>query len=255
MKATPKPSNWGSRLPPVAIFGLLLCIGAVVYFGVETAAAVERGSFMAASSAGALAVFFSGALGALAATFLMSAEGRSDWSSAGTTVRVHPAVLWLYAIALLGGAISSSLYLWSAWRGTGDLPFTGSGDGRVARYLMVALLVLSVSGLVAIVRSREPGYVRLSVSGIDHGDMLRTRSARWEDIVDVSDTSDKRAHNPIVFVLRVGNPIVVANADRYGSAGPALYWMARYYWRQPDARSELIDGQALERLREDRFEH
>ena len=233
---------------------MFLCIGAVVYFGVETAAAVERGSFVAASSAGALAVFFLGALGALAATFLVSAEGRSDWSSAGTTVRVHPAVLWLYAITLLGGAISSSLYLWSAWRGTGDLPFTGSDDGRVARYLMVALLVLSVSGLVAIVRSREPGYVRLNVDGIDHGDMLRTRRARWQDIIDISDKADMRSRNPIVVEVKGDKPIVVPNADRYGSAGPALYWMIRYYWQQPGARGELVDGRALERLRQYRFD-
>jgi hypothetical protein len=255
MKATRKPSNWASGLPPLAVFGLLLCIGAVVYFGVETAAAVERGSLVAALSAGALTVSFAGALGAVAATLLVSAKSRSDWSSAGTTVRVHPVVLWLYAVTLLGGAISSSLYLWYAWRGTDDLPFTGSGDGRVARYLMVALLVLSVSGLIAIVRTREPGYMRLNANGIVHGDILRTRSARWEDVVDIRDKSDMRTRNPIVFEVKGEKPIVVANADRYGSAGTALYWMVRHYWQQPDARGELVDGRTLERLREGRFEH
>ena len=254
MKASQQPANWTSGLSPLAILGMFVCIGAAVYSVAETVVAVTRGSALAASTAGGLAVFFMGILGSLAVTLFVPAANYSDYDSAGTTVRVHPAIVWLYAVALCGAAIGSSLYLWSVWRGIRDLPFTSTGDGRVARTLLIALLVLSVTGLIALARSRESGYLRLGISGVGYGDLFRTRSARWEDVVDIADKADMRSRSAIVFHLRNGRPIVVANADRFSSGGSALYWMVRHYWQRPDDRSALVDGRALERLRDDGFD-
>jgi hypothetical protein len=119
---------------------------------------------------------------------------------------------------------------------------------------MISLPVLSVTGLIALLRNREPGYLRVGVDGIEHADMFRTRRARWEDIVDVTDKADKRARNPIVFVVKDAKPVVVPNADRYSSSGAALYWMTRHYWQHPENRDELVDGRALDRLRGEQFD-
>lgn len=251
---SPLPANWANRFSALVLIGVVMLGGLVVYSCAQTIVSVRHGSFGAALTAGGLTTCFSGFLGALCVTVLVPAKRHAAWNSAGTTVRVNPALAWFYGIALLGGVLGSACYLFFIARGLADLPFATPGGGRATRHLMISLLVLSVGGLIALLRTREPGYLRIGVDGIEHGNMLRTRSARWEDVVDVTDKADKRARNPIVFAVKGTKPIVVPNADRYGDSGAALYWMARHYWQHPENRGELTDGRALDRLRRGQFD-
>jgi hypothetical protein len=205
-------------------------------------------------TAGGLAVFFCGAAGAFCVTLVMSAERYADWSSAGITVRIHPAILWCYGIALIGAVIGSACYITFVSLGTVELPLATPGRETVNRYLMITLLVLSLTGLVAMLRRRGRAYLRIGPDGVESADILRTRTARWDDIVDITDKADRRARNPIVLIVKDAKPIVVLNADRFASSGAALYWMARHYWKHPENRDELTDGRALERLRDGAFE-
>jgi hypothetical protein len=248
------PPNWTNKLAALVVIGIVVLGGGIVYSFAQTVVAVRHGSFGAALTAGGLALCFSGLLGALCVTLLVSAKRHADWNGAGTTVRVNPAIAWCYGIALLGGVLGSSCYLFFVSRGLANLPFATSGGGRATRYLMISLLVLSVGGLIALLRTREPGYLRVGVDGIEHADMFRTRSARWEDVVEVTDKANKRARNPIVFEVKGAKPVVVPNADRYGDSGAALYWMIRHYWQHPENRDELVDGRALDRLRREQFD-
>jgi hypothetical protein len=254
MKTSPEPSNWTSEFSLLAKFGILVGVGSVVYSAAQAVVAVSQGSSRAAVTAIGLTVCFLGFLGAASVTVLASAKRHADWSSAGTTVRVNPAIAWCYGVALLGGVVGSFCYLWFISRGLAELPFATPGNERVSRYLMISLLVLSVTGLIALLRTREPGYLRVGVDGIEHADMFRTRSARWEDVVEVTDKANKRARNPIVFEVKDAKPVVVLNADRYGDSGAALYWMTRHYWQHPENRDELVDGRALDRLRREQFD-
>lgn len=45
-----------------------------------------------------------------------------------------------------------------------------------------------------------------------------------------------------------GAPSVIAGASAYAPDGAALFWLIRYYWRHPEARGELTNGTAIERL-------
>ncbi|MBJ7339779.1 hypothetical protein [Mycolicibacterium sp.] len=248
------PPNWEEKLSPLALFGLLVAIAGIVYFAAQTVVSAARGSTPAALTAGGLAAFSLGFVGAIWSTFFLSARQCAGSSRAGTVVRIHPVIAWCCGVALVGGLVGSFCYLFFVSRGLASLPFATPGGERVNRYLMITLLVLTVTGLVALLRSREPGYLRMGVDGIEHANMFRSRRARWEDILAVTDKPDKRARNPIVFVVKDAKQVVVPNADRYGSSGAALYWMARYYWKHPEARDELTDGRALERLRDEKFD-
>jgi hypothetical protein len=119
---------------------------------------------------------------------------------------------------------------------------------------MGSLLITSVIGLAALVKRREPGYLRLGRDGVENADIFQTRTAHWEDIVDITDEGDRQTRNPIVFGLNDAKPIVVPNAASYAAGSPALHWMVRHYWKHPGDRAELIDGRALERLRSEQFE-
>ena len=157
-------------------------------------------------------------------------------------------------IALIGAAFGSGLYVVFIPHGVTELPFAAPGRGLVNQSLMGSLLVLSLIGLAALVKRREPGYLRIGRDGVENADIFRTRTARWEDIVDITDKADKRSRIPIVLILRDDKPIVVPNAASYAAGSSALYWMVRHYWKHPENRIELTDGWALERLRTEQFE-
>ena len=249
---SPWPPHWTKRLAPMAWLGLFIVGGGVVYCGILAASAARAGSGTASLIMCGFMLCCAGFLAALTITFL-SARQYADTSATGTTVRVNPLVAWLYGLALAGAILSASLYL--PFADKDDVrPLLGSfANSPVTRYLMAALLAISAIGLIALLRTREPGYLRIGPSGVEHANMFRTRSAHWADLVAISDTTGKNVRNPIVFAVWEGKPIVVANADRYGSVGPVLYWMVRHYWQHPDERDELTDGRALDRLRNEQF--
>lgn len=254
MSSLPNPPTWTTGWSPLAYFGLSVCIGAALYSAAQTVMALKDSSLPAALTAGGLAVFFSGLVAAIAVTLLASAESHAVWNNSGTTVRINSAIAWSYGVALFGGTVGSACYLAFVARGVVDLPFAVGGGGGATRYLMAALLVICVISLAALLRSREPGSLRVGLDGITHADMFRTRTALWEDILDITDEAGKRARNPIVFVVKDATQVVVPNADRYASSGGDLYWMVRHYWRHPEDRDELTDGRALGRLRNGQFD-
>ena len=186
-----------------------------------------------------------GGLAAFTVTFTVSAARYRESVDSATTLRVNPAIAVLYGIALVGAVLGSSLYVMFSARESVRVLFSG---GVVFRSLMAALLGLSLLGLIGLVRSRESGRLRLTPAGIEHATLLGSRSATWDQITDIADVAANRAHNPIVLTIPDAKPIVVSNADRYGDAGPAVYWMVRHYWKHPEDRGELTDGRALARL-------
>ncbi len=254
MRSLPGPPKWVTGPSPLAYVGFLICIGAALYSAAQTVVALRDSSPLAALIAGGLALFFSGLVVALAISLLARAESHAGWSSSGTTVRLNPSIAWSYGVALFGGIVGSTCYLAFVARGVVDLPFAAAGGGGATRYLMAALLAICAISLAALLRSREPGFLRVGIDGITHADMFRTRTACWVDIVDITDEAEKKARNPIVFTLKDAKQVVVPNADRYASSGAALYWMTRHYWRHPEDRDELTDGRALDRLRDEQFE-
>ena len=241
----PPPPHWRPNLTAWTWVGVAVFVAGTVYCVVQAATSVAHGSALGALIAGGLAVTCAGAMAALAVTFTVSAVRYRESGGSATTLRVHPAIAVLYGIALAGAVPASSLYLIFSDRESVRMLF---GGGMVVRFLMAALLALSLLGLIGLVRSREPGRLRLTATGVEHATFLGTRSARWDQITDIADTAGNRAVHPIVLAVRDAKPIVVSNADRYGDGGPAVYWMVRHYWRHPQNRGELADGRALQRL-------
>ena len=250
--ALPPPPNWDKRLPALAKFGLLILAGGVVYSLAQTLGALQRGSALAALTAGGMTVAFSGFTATLAITWYSVPTRYATSDNSGTTLRINPYIIWCWALTLIGAATGSACYVAFISRGVAELPLTTPGRETANRYLMITLLILSVSGLVVLLWRRGAAYLRIGPDGVEHADIFRTRIARWADIVDIADKADKR--NPIVFKLKDTKPILVPNADRYEPNFGPVYWMVRHYWKYPENRSELTDGRALERLRTEQFE-
>ncbi len=118
---------------------------------------------------------------------------------------------------------------------------------------MIALLVLSAGGLIALSRRPKSGYVRIGPDGVEYSDILRTRMVGWSALRTISDKADNRSHKPIVLVDNDNKRIVINSAASYSAGSPAIFWMVRYYWKHPEDRGELTSGRALERLRNAQF--
>lgn len=235
------------------MFGLLLVAGGAVYSSAQAVIALMRGSMPAAFAAGGLATFFLGIGATLAFTWFGSSTRFATSDNTGTTLRINPYIPWSYGSALVGAVIGSASYLTFLSRGSTEIPLAAPGRDAITRYLMIGLLILSLVGLVALLRRRGAAYLRLSPVGIESADIFRTRSARWGDILDITDQADNRSRNPIVFVLADAKLIVVPNADRYAPTFGTIYWMARHYWRHPADRTELTSEAALARFHSGKF--
>lgn len=255
MRPLPTPPNWADRLPVLARFGFLLFVGGAIFSVAQSATAVHRGDYIAATITGGFAVFSSGLVLAIAVGRLRSNTLRGVSAATGTTFHPDPAATWFLGIALVGAIVSSAFYVIFVPRGHVDIPFTSPGGGGRSLSLMWSLLIIALGGLVALIVRRRTGYLRLAPHGIESADIRHTRNASWDDITDITDEAPKKtSHQPIVFGTRDAKPIVVNNASGYAPNGAALYWMIRHYWKHPENRDELTDGRALERLRNEQFE-
>lgn len=254
MTDLPSPSNWDNRVPILAKLGFLLFLAGAIYSVAQVAVALQRGSVLAALTAAGLAVFTFGVVATVSTTSLTSSRLYAASDERGITLRANPFVVWCWVITLIGAAFGSGCYVVFIRPGGAELPFAAPGRGLVNQFLMGSLLLISLIGLAAFVKRREPGYLLIGRDGVESADIFQTRTARWEDIVDITDKADRRSRNPLVLKLRDDKPIVVPNAASYTAGSSALYWMVRHYWKHPEDRAELTDGRALERLRAEQFE-
>lgn len=117
-------------------------------------------------------------------------------------------------------------------------------------------------GAIAIIRGyrkRAMGQVRLTPKGFRVFESGNEFGGAWADVEDVSSypppkrKHKQRVHMPIVFTMSDASVRVISGANSYTPGGAALYWMVRYYSRNPDERAELTNGRALKRMYAERF--
>lgn len=149
-------------------------------------------------------------------------------------MHVNHSAVWCFVVALVGDLVGSATFVAFGPDEDFVMPFAAPGRGSVNQFLMTSLLIVSVDGLAALIKRREPGYLRIGPDGFENADILRTCRARWDDIVAITDIADRRARNPLSFVLRDAKPIVVPATAGYAAGGNAIYWMVRHYWKHPE---------------------
>lgn len=160
--------------------------------------------------------------------------------------------------AVYGGiaaiAVGGTLYVILLMLGELALPMS-RGWQIFSPILAGSVVLVCVLGLLSAWRRGGVGYVELGPAGIDVANIVSTKSVKWNDVVDVKDsTEEKRTRKAIVLVLDDGTEEVIEGADFYVPAGVGLYWMVRHYWLNADQRVELVDERAAQRLQEGRFD-
>jgi len=178
---------------------------------------------------------------------------RASADSTGTILRPDRTLLALVFTALAAVIPSGILYCIYVPRGGVNISLS-PGQRVFSPYLIGLLVLIAVWGLTSLAIRREAGHITLSPSGYEIISLgAKPVRGSWDNVVDITD-SYKKAHHPVVLVLRDGHPHVLKNASGFAPNGAAVYWMVRHYWHHPEDRVELTNGRALDRLRSEDFD-
>lgn len=249
----PEPKGWryGGRTFRWALLGWFVFNALILYWGV---AATLRGHYLTT----VVTIGWAALIVATGAALMLASFGKTSLratdDSTGTKVlpdRRFSALCFAGFAALIPSGV---LFVIFTPMGDIDIPMS-RGMQIFSPVLMGSAVVVAVVTLISAWRRGGMGYLKLTPVGIDNANVAFTMSFAWDDIVNVADSAEtKRTRKAIVLCLRDGSEEIIGGADLYVPRGAALYWMVRHYWRNPQDRSELTDGRALDRLREGRFE-
>jgi len=249
----PKPENWPERSVRLALGGVLF--GAGGFFSAAWAAIFgKRGDGLTAAVLAGFAIVALGFATAVILSQLGQVTVDATHDSIGTKLKVDRVITLLFTVALVAAVPSGVLFVIFVPRGTVGIPMS-SGERIFTPYLIGIGVVFAVVGLIAMVTRGGPGYILLTPQGFEITGIFFTRKGLWEDVINITDESpDKRTPFTISIIMRNDPPRVIQGAYSYTPCGRGLYWILRHYWSHQENRQELIDGRALERLRNERFE-
>jgi hypothetical protein len=252
----PKPEGWRPQ-----VFLIVAAVLVVpVFFGTTLwwlIASLVNGQYASTVVAvGVLLVLLGFAL-AVTVTKAGLVEPSGDFDDVGTYVFVDQMVgliMLATAIVMIPTAV---LFLSFYFTGAIVLPHTRKGNAP-----LIVAAVLALIGAVTMIkgyRRRTMGQVRLTPKGFGVYESGREFGGKWVDVAEVTSAPppvrkrSERKVKPVVFNMTDGSVLAINGADSYTPGGQTLYWMARYYWRNPDKRGELTDGRALKRVYDERF--
>lgn len=249
----PEPSGWaraGRPLLRATVAGLAISVFPVVYF----VRSLLRESYPTAIILAGMSLGPAILLIALQFVHRGRTLLRAEHASTGTVMLLDSRIakslmisLGLVAVSLLASAVSIQI-------GEFDLVMS---RGQAVWFTCIAGFggLFGLVGLYTVWQRGGVGYVELAPNGIEIANAVQTDFVVWDEIVEVADsTEEKRTRRAVVLRLREGDEKVIDGADFYVPGGATLYWMIRHYWSHPEDRSELVDGRAMERLRNGQFE-
>lgn len=267
----PQPEHW----PP----GWHRYLQSRVLLAVFAFAALMASSLDVTSGLYAEALISAGLLTSLAlAIFVLTSmtRGRTtvnvEHGSIGTTFMPDRNVSRLGLVSLALFVATSVIVIVGTWGGRPGIFFDVDLAGQYVVMAIPAALVATWMLIHAWSRGGI-GQVRMTPGGIDHFDVRRTVIVAWDDIAEISDEVDREiltaweriqamsktvytapTRKTIVLHLRDGRSRRVDDAELYVPDGAGLYWLVRHYLRNPDDRTELADGRAVDRLADGRFD-
>ncbi|MGV0853658.1 hypothetical protein [Mycolicibacterium phlei] len=173
---------------------------------------------------------------------------RCGWDE-GTTFCPDRGVDIPLQLSLLGLVTAAAIYTIFAPIKQVSIPVPDSM--RYALPLVCGLVVLL--GIPMLLRTLSRGcsrYLRLSPDGIEIAEGWGAQVYDWKDVADITDEVPGRQSavpGSVTFVLADSTTAAIT-ARSITPDGSALRELSRFYWEHPEARVELTDGRAVERL-------
>ncbi|MBB5164143.1 hypothetical protein [Mycobacterium sp. AZCC_0083] len=225
-----------------SVFGAFCAYWGVVF--------LSRGEFMTALAVLAVGVSWFGLVAIGIRTSRRTVTARTEFDAVGTTIRPDRVVDLLSRSVLASGTAAATLFAVLAPVGLLAIPIP-----RVQRYaLPVGAAIVALIGATMLWRTIRQGslsYMRLTTSGFEFGGGLSAMRGDWSAVKAVTDTRPGARNltaSAIIVKLSDRKVCTVASTGSYTADENALRDMVAFYWRHPEARSELTDGAASARL-------
>jgi hypothetical protein len=182
------------------------------------------------------------------------AKPRGFCDGAGTTFRPGLTFEIAVHVAMVGVIVACALFAIFYPPGKLDIPVPHSA--RYSLPFMAGMTaIIGIPPLWLTLRRGGTKYLRLTPAGYEIAEGYKPERDGWDEIADITDVvpeSYRQVPNALVVVKSDGAAAVLA-AGPITPGGQDLRELVRFYWREPQCRSELVDGRAIERLAERRF--
>lgn len=236
----------------VAVAFLSVVLGA---FGLLSAAwvfvSLSRTAYLTAIVALGGAVFSFAMIAMLLTVASRRVLPRAEWDRGGLTFRPDRRVDTLLVVSSLAGFLAMALYAIFAPLGMLDIR-APSGNNQ---YIVIACAGGALVGVFAIrhmLVQRGSSVLRMTVTGLETGNTMTTVRRSWDEVTDIADRPTNGRHGTgAAYIVTADGRVRAHPTDWYTPGGQALRELMRFYWRQPEHRSELADGTAVKRLQVD----
>lgn len=223
-----------------APFGMFSLLWAFIYF-----ARAEYLSALVALGFGLFAVNF---VAMLLVVARKKTTPRVTSDGTGTTFRPDIKVDGFLTVSTVAVFLAMVLYAIFAPQGMLVIPVP-SGNQRQYVYACIAGAIVGLPSMWQIIKQRGMSRLRMTAEGIDVGGAVSTKHHPWDELTNVVDRPrNGRQSTGTTYIMTADGHTRTLPSDWYTPGGRALRQLVRFYWEHPEARDELADGRAADRL-------
>ncbi|MCV7110583.1 hypothetical protein [Mycolicibacterium setense] len=176
-----------------------------------------------------------------------SAVARGTFGPAGTVLRPDKRLDMLAFATLIVGCLAAA---WCALLGATGMPVYPIAGEYSTQFTLGSVVVAAGLGIALLFLIRRGGIGRVTLTS--DGFSFTGSGGRWDDVTAITDHSTSSTSSPwtpLVMVMADGTECILAEPGVYTPGGHGLSAFVEFYWRHPQYRFELANGQALARLR------
>jgi hypothetical protein len=221
-------------------FGLLSTIWVFVSVG--------RGEYLSAIVALGAAIFSCGMIAMLAIVASRRVTPHVTCDEDGILIRPDRRVDGLLMASTFAGFVAMALY--AIFTPLGALNIRAPrGNGQYLLLICAAAALVGIFTLRQIIARRGTSYLHMTEDGIETGNTMTSVERSWDEVADITDRPRKaRRPSGTTYITTADGHTRVLPSDWYTPGGYALRELVRFYWQHPEARDELTDGRAEQRL-------
>lgn len=223
-----------------APFGMFSLVWAFIY--------CARAEYLSGLVALGFGLFATGFVGMLWVVATKRTTPRVTSDDAGTTFRPDFKADGFLTVASVAVFLAMLVYAVFAPQGMLVIPVP-SGNQRHYVYACIAGVLVGLPSIWQIAKQRGMSRLRMTTEGIELGGAVSTKRHTWDELADVADRPrDGRQSTGTTYLMTVDGHTQTLPSDWYTPGGRALRKLVQFYWEHPEARGELVDGRAADRL-------
>jgi hypothetical protein len=235
--------------PKVAVAFVSVVLGVFgALAGAWVFVSLARAEYLSAVVALGAAVFSFGMIAMLTIVASRKVAPRVTRDDSGIVVRPDRRVDALLLTSTFAGFFAMALYAIFAPLGVLNIS-APRGNSQYIVFICAAGALGGVFSLRQIVKQRGTSCLWMSQDGLVTGNTMTTAQRSWDEVTAIGDRPrNARRSSGATYITTADGRSRVVPSDWYTPGGHGLREFVRFYWQHPEARAELADGRAAQRL-------